>query len=160
MSRTTQIGWYNLKEDTEFHDASFETAAWYRNVLVKAGKYPIEVYDYREGAHPGGVEVISRGHSAYVYLEGTVTTDYFGTLFFGNPVGTYNEHKNTGRTANYTKSPYLFQIARDVAENPDTPYELFPKYEPRKTKFKFNGEESTTYGIYVRKGEESNGSEN
>ena len=40
-----QIGWFILKEDYEFEN-TFECAAWYERVKVKAGRYPMAVPDY------------------------------------------------------------------------------------------------------------------
>lgn len=50
MSKATQIGWYNLKEDRIFRN-TYECAAWYEDVFVKAGKYPVVVYDFRVLKH-------------------------------------------------------------------------------------------------------------
>ena len=44
---TKQIGWFILKEDTVFTN-TFECAAWYEMVSVKAGRYPMMVIDYKE----------------------------------------------------------------------------------------------------------------
>lgn len=46
MSRATQIGWYNLKEDKTVRCYA-ECPKYDHDVLVKAGSYPVEVYDIR-----------------------------------------------------------------------------------------------------------------
>jgi len=80
-----------LEKDKVFTN-TYETAAWYENVLVKAGKYPM----YKNLGNTG----VSGG--IYTSLEGTVVDDYFGSLFFGNPIGTYDTKKNAGNRSCYT----------------------------------------------------------
>ena len=136
MSKT-QIGWYNLKEDKIFMN-TFECAAWHEDVLVKAGRYPAVVYDMEIIPADCNVErlrnmVSARGGvgSAYAEMEGTIAGDYFQALWCGMPIGKPYECKNVGKPAKTSVDWYLYSIARDIAENPDTPWELFPEYEVR-----------------------------
>jgi len=149
-----QIGWFHLKEDTEF-DNTYECAAWYERVLVKAGKYPVVVYDYREKEREDGVEVDGHIGSAYVIMDGTITSDYFGAMFCGVPVGTYDNKQNAGKESSYSMHSYLYGIA-DAILNKNEIYmrkgewELFPEYEAREIKFEYDGEEHTTHGIFLK----------
>ena len=141
-----QIGWYNLKEDKVFYDNSYECAAWYENIAVKAGKYPVTVYDYRvrdDGKIQGHVSGV------YVTFEGTVVNDYFGSLYCGVPIGTYDCEKNKGKKSRYTMHSYFYSVADSILNNPDTPYELFPEYvaEPYTFISSIDGEEVTTHVI-------------
>ena len=144
----TQIGWYNLKEDKGFHYADYECAAWYENVEVKAGKYPVFVYDYRVLDKDG--EIGGHVNSAYVSMPGTIVSDYFGTLFCGNPISDYDEKKNAGKSSEYKTSSYLFMIADSILNKPDCPWELLPEYEAREIKFEYDGKPFTSHGIFVK----------
>lgn len=141
-----QIGWFILKEDTEYCDRGYECAAWYENILVKAGRYPIEAPKYRE-REDGRIE--AHVSSASIPLDGTITSDYFGTLYFGMPVGIYDEEKNKGKKSTYHMRPYLHSLAKHILSGCDE-YELLPEYEAREIKFDWDGEEHTTYGIFRR----------
>lgn len=146
MASKTQIGWFNLKEDTEFHDNGYECAAWSQNVLVKAGRYPIEVYDLKF-LDDGRIDFSCRG--VYISMEGTITTDYFPSMYCGVPVAPYDEHKNTGRKAEYHDYMYTYMLAELVMTD-DSTYELFPEYEARSHTFWSDtwNEEITTHDIY------------
>lgn len=131
---TRQIGWYHLKEDTVFTNY-FECAAWHENVLVKAGRYPIEVHNYHVYSDK---EVTG---DIYIPMEGIIKDDYFGALFCGMPIGHYDSDQNVGKEGYHHSRPYLFDIAKSIAEGDDT-YELFPEYEARMVEFKscYDGE--------------------
>lgn len=150
----TQIGWYNLKEDKEFCDRGYECAAWYENILVKAGKYPIVVYDFKTLENECGTEIDGHCSNASINMDGTIVDDYFGTLFCGVPVGTYDCKKNAGKESFYSFSRYLYSIAKEILNNPNTPYELFDEYEPKEIRFTsiFDGKEHITHGIFLKEG--------
>ena len=156
-----QIGWYYLKEDKVFCDNGYECAAWYENIAVKAGRYPITVVDYRvmhfdderRAKFNGQID----GHigSAYVTFNGTIVSDYFGSMFCGVPVGTYDCEKNKGQPSRYTMHIYLYSLAKDVYKGSDE-YELFPEYEVRTETYisDYDGKEHTSYDVFVKEQEE------
>lgn len=126
-----QIGWYTLKKDEVFTN-SFETAAWYEDVLVPAGKYPIYAYDVHY-IYDG--RMTSHIDGAYVCMEGTITSDYFGALFCGVPISGYDHEKNKGKSAKTSFFTYLSGVAEAVISGDDR-YELLPEFiakaqEPR-----------------------------
>lgn len=130
-----QIGWYNLREAKIFTN-TFETAAWYENVLVPAGRYPIEVIDYtvrhfkNEARKKFSGEVYGHIGGAYVYMDGTIVSDNFQSLFYGMPIGEpYDTAKNSGNPSRTHFFTYLYSLAESILHNPKTPYELFPEYE-------------------------------
>lgn len=155
-----QIGWYHLKEDKIFTN-EFETAAWYERVKVPAGKYPMEVSDYRVkhytddrrrryngciDGHCGGV---------YVHMDGVIVSDNFQSLFFGMPIGEpYNSAKNEGKPGQYNMFEYMYNIADSVLNDPESPYELFPEYEAREERFvsDYDGKAHTSHSIYLKEG--------
>jgi len=144
----TQIGWYNLPEKEVFTNY-FETAAWYENVEVEAGRYPIYMYDLEieeDGRLNGYIGTV------YVSLPGKVTDDYFGGLWCGVPFGSYDEHKHTGNEAHHTLDPYTYMVAEQIA-NGNSRYELFPEYEVRVEKEwvdDWDGKPRKLYDIYKK----------
>lgn len=153
MSKGTQIGWYHLREDKVFHNNQFETAAWYENIAVKAGKYPVYVYDIRfdeSGRMHGHID------SAFVCFDGVIVDDYFGTLFCGVPIGEYDTEKNKGNKASYSQHWYLYDIGDSRFDDANSPFELFPEYEARETYRYYrdywwgmeNYDKGNNYGVY------------
>ena len=106
-----QIGWLNLMEDKVFTDRGYECAAWWQDIAVKAGKYPMFI-DGKAVWDNGRVDGTAR---VTAELPGIVTSDYFGSLFCGVPVGTYDEKKNEGKEASYFWSAYAFSFAEWVS---------------------------------------------
>ena len=125
------MGYGVLSRDKVYHNDSFETAAWYENILVKAGKYPIYTeYD------PNGYNRFD----AYCRIEGEIVSDYFGTLFYGVPVGTYDNKKNAGKRSSCGMFLYSFMLA-DMVLDPNEgrgffdSYELAPGFSAAKEKY-------------------------
>ena len=142
--RFTQIGWFNLKEDKVFTDNGYECAAWHQDVLVKAGKYPVEVYDL---AWEKDGRISFRCHGVYTMMHGTIVSDYFQSMYCGVPIGKpYDSTKNAGKEADYHDYRYTYMITEDDG------FELFPEYEIREIKFVscVDGEERTTHEIYKK----------
>lgn len=133
MSKTTQIGWYNLKEDRVFRN-TYECAAWYQDVLVKAGKYPVIVYDFRVLKHDNpDFNNRIEGHisGTYTCMTGTIVSDEFGARFCGVPVGDYDNTKNAGKPSTHNMMMYMYSVADSVLNDTESPWELFPEYEAR-----------------------------
>lgn len=146
MGNFTQIGWYILKEDRVFRN-DYECAAWYEDVLVKAGRYPVEVYDLRF-YDDGRIDHSCGG--AYVSMDGEIVSDYFATMYCGVPVGKpYDTTKNKGKRSEHHGYWYLYDIAHKILDG-DTEFELLPEYEPREIHFEYNGEEHVTHGIFKK----------
>lgn len=106
-----QIGWLNLSEDKVFTDRGYECAAWWKNVAVKAGKYPMFI-DSKDIWDDGRVYGNARPTTE---LSGTIVSDYFGSMLCGVPVGTYDGNRNNGKEASYFWSDYAFSFAEWVA---------------------------------------------
>lgn len=138
-----QIGWFNLALDTVYRN-DFEFAAWYEEVEVKAGRYPIEVYDYREDSNH---EVEGHIRSAYVTMPGTIVSDYFAGHYCGVPISGYDTGKNAGKESSHTMQTYLYDLASSVLDGTDF-IELLPEYEAREIKFTYDGKEHVTHGIF------------
>ena len=142
----TTIGYFNLKEDTVFTNL-FSFAAWYEHVLVKAGKYPLEVHNFTVNEQG---EVRGYISSAYVTMPGVVTDDYFAAHCCGVPVSDYDGKKNAGKLSAYTAQHYLYEIADSVLHEKDSLFELLPEYEAREIHFTYQGNEETTHGIFLK----------
>lgn len=152
MKDSTQIGWYNLKEDRIFRN-TYECAAWYEDVLVKAGKYPMVVYDYRvrKSNNPNYNNEIE-GHigSVYIQMNGTVFYDEFGARFCGVPVGGYDNTQNVGKPSSHNMQVYMYIVADSIINDNESPFELFPEYEAKVIQTKYFGISINTYGIYMK----------
>lgn len=150
MSKPTQIGWYTLKADKVFRN-TYECAAWYEDVLVKAGKYPVVVYDLRVLEHQdrkynGMIE--GRIDGTYTHMDGTIVSDEFGARFFGVPVGDYDNSKNAGKPSSHSMMVYMYEVADSVLNDPESPWELFPEYAAKAIQGEWDGKPYTTHAIY------------
>ena len=150
----TQIGWFNLKEEHEYTN-TYECAAWYENVLVPPGRYPIEVYDFKvlhfddeaRASHNGRVDCyIGMG---YISMDGIITSDEFGARLFGVPVGDYDNYKNAGKKSSHTRHIYLYDIADSILDDPDSPYELLPGFKAERRTYGSEGEQFTFGDIFA-----------
>ena len=146
MSVWTQIGWYTVKEPRVAHKADFSFAAWWEDIELKPGRYPVNVPDVEIY---GSKELFAQG--AYVKIPGTTVQDYFAAHYCGMPVSDYDTKKNAGRASEYRIFDYLFDVAESVLSG-DSPYELFPEYEARKEDrvSMFDNTEYTSYGIFKK----------
>lgn len=155
-----QIGWFHLKEDHVFTN-TFECAAWYENVLVKAERYPLEVPDYRvddEGMIHGHIDMIGVG------LPGIITSDEFGARFCGVPIGSYDNTQNKGKESSHYYRQYLYAVADLIINGDESIYannyrefELLPEYEAREIRFIYDGKELITHGIFIKERRDSDG---
>lgn len=140
------IGTYQLKEDKVFQN-HYENAAWYEDVLVKAGAYPVEVYDY---CVMDDGEISGHCRGVYVDMPGTVVSDYFGSDHFGTPIGDYDTFQNAGNSSRHSLFSYMVFVAKSIIDG-DSAYKLDKGFEARPIQFKnYKGEEVTTYGIFKR----------
>jgi len=132
------IGYAVFDEDYVYHKADYECAAWYENVLIKAGKYPI--YRTSSPRH-------SEDYDGYIHYSGEIVSDYFGTLFCGSPIGTYDARKNAGKQTSFSSFIYDFMLARCILDNGGYVYgntnerfELLPGYEAFYEEYEWDGE--------------------
>ena len=153
MMEPLQIGWHELKKDTVMHNNDFPTAAWYEDILVKAGRYPIVVYNAQHGED--GRLSSSSPNGAYILYEGTIVDDNFQSLYYGMPISDYDGKKNAGKPSSYHPFYYMFMLASAVMSNPDE-FILLPEYEARDAEFvsTYDGKKYTTHDIYWCKAKE------
>ena len=153
-----QIGWFILHEDMEFTN-TYECAAWYENVLVKAGRYPMEVPDYKTKDTEWGKEVSGYIDMISVHLPGIITSDEFGARFCGVPFGAYDNYKNKGKESEYCFRQYLYGVASAILHPEDSlyanekyTYELLPEYEARDIHFisSLDGKEVNLWEIFEK----------
>ena len=151
-----QIGWFHLKESKVFRN-SFECAAWFEDVLVEPGKYPVIVHDYRVlSSEEKNFDRRIDGHcgGAYTRLPGTITADDFGSRFCGMPIGEYDGSKNVGKPGSHSMFAYLYQVASEILGDTDSPWELLPEYEAKEIRFESDGKEIVTHGIFLKEQKE------
>ena len=148
-----QIGWFTLKEDKLFFN-DFECAAWYEEVLVKAGRYPVVVYDFSVLKHESQkYNNRVEGHigGTYTTMPGTIVSDYFESRFYGMPFGKdYDTKQNVGKPARHNMFAYMYEIAESVLTNKDSPWELLPEFEAKQTEGEWQGEKHIYHNIYLR----------
>lgn len=136
---TKQIGWYNLKEDKVFTNYT-QWAAWWEDVKVKAGRYPVEVVNYK--ITESDIDIFNGsvdGHigSVYVKMEGVIVGGYDGDT--------------VGKESVHNMHSYMFNVCDSIMENPETPWELLPEYEIREGSFiNYEGEEMTVRKIHLK----------
>lgn len=112
-----QIGWYILPEDREFTN-TFEFAAWYERVLVPAGRYPAYATKMQGSDVDGFI---------YVYMDGTITSDYFAAHYCGVPISNYDCEKNKGKEGSHTMYAYAYSVAESIlSDSPE--WELLPGF--------------------------------
>ena len=137
---TKQIGWYNLKEDKVFTNYT-QWAAWFEDVEVKAGRYPVVVVDYR--INESDIDIFNGsvdGHisSVYVKMDGVIVGGYDG-----NTVGKESVHN---------MQCYMYNVCDSIMDDPETPCELLPEYEVREGTFfnHFTNADSTVRKIHLK----------
>lgn len=144
MSKSIQIGWYELKEDKEFLNNGFECAAWYEKIFVKSGKYPVYgQYQYHEREHCYTNEI--KSNSISCKLEGTITGDNFSSYFCGNLINIHQNEKIGQKSSHYLR-PYAFSIAEDILKG-NSNFVLLDEFEAKKVYFDYNGERHSTHEI-------------
>lgn len=145
MTEQFQIGWYNLEEDTVFTE-TFSYAAWYKKILVKAGKYPIMArqYTYNERLRKMTNEIKDHG-SIWISLEGDVVADDFSSHYGGVRVGSKID-QYVGQRETYVMTPYAHTVARSILEKgEDSPFSMIEPFKAEWVHFtSYSGEKLTT----------------
>ena len=149
-----QIGWIIQDKDEVVCNNSFECAAWYENIAIKAGRYPLKVLD----AHIDDDGRV-RGHIGFAYylIPGTIVSDNFQSLFCGMPIGkSYDGKQNAGKPTIYHSGTYMYNVAESIVEDRGE-YELLPEFEARAIDFIscIDGEKCRTHGIFKKEANEN-----
>ena len=142
-----QIGYINIKKEEVFTN-TFETAAWYEDIIVPAGRYPIYAEKFRYNEATNKIEPIIDGWITY-HIDGTIHSDNFQSLFCGVPFGeSYDGAKNKGKTATYHAQTYPYIIAKSIIEGRGD-FELLPEFEAITDNFisHYTGEKITVHKI-------------
>lgn len=141
-----------MKEDKIFRN-TYECAAWYEDVLVKAGRYAVLVYSFRVLKYDNEkYNNMIEGHigGTYTHMDGEIVSDEFGARYFGMPIGDYANSKNAGKPSSHSMMAYIHCVADSILNDLESPWELLPDYEAREIHGEWNGEQFTTYGLYKR----------
>ena len=146
-----QIGWYTVSEDTEYTDRGYECAAWFKRIMVKAGKYPVMAdkffYNEREKTKTNQLE----DRAISIKLTGTVTADDFAGRFCGNLIEGAEFNKYVGQDDSLYLTPYTHSVAHSILGGKSN-IELLDEFEAREIHFVsciFGKEEPcVTYGIF------------
>lgn len=140
----TQIGWYIVEKDTVFHNQNFSFAAWWEDIEVKAGKYPVYAYDMKVG-NDGRVT----SNQVYASMDGTIVADYFASHYYGMPISDYDTKKNAGEPSQYSVSTDTNAMAERIMQG-DGKWELLPEFELRKYEYLswYDNKVKTAHGIF------------
>jgi hypothetical protein len=140
-----QIGWYVLEKDEVFRN-QFDYAAWYEDVLVKAGKYPVwaRYYNFNERLRKEESHLKDFGN-IFISLPGIVVGDDFSPHYGGVAIGD-KSNVNTGKGSAYGWSPYAHSVAWSILEG-NTRYELIEPFKAEYVHFEYDGEQKTTTKI-------------
>ena len=107
-----QMGVYVLTEPKVFRN-NYECAAWYQDVEVPAGEYPM-------------IGVFEAGVLQWIVVgfTGTITGSDFTSFFGGNSFGKAKVDEDKGKEgrAGITARPY--EVANEIAEHPNTAWRL------------------------------------
>ena len=94
-----KCGVYIVPERVTVHKADFECAAWWQDITLEAGPYPVFA-DMRGGTLWFSVEI-----------PGIIAADYFQSLVCGRAIGAaYDTAKNAGQTTSYRVSVRDYQV--------------------------------------------------
>jgi len=147
------VGYYVVKEDEVFTDNGYACAAWFKKILVKAGRYAVMAgqYSYHERDKYYMDKLADRSLS--VKLPGTVVAADFQGRYFGKPIGGSDDasKKYLGETSSICLSPYAHATALAILEGTSS-IELLPEFEAREIPFEYEGKPNKTYGIFRKAG--------
>jgi hypothetical protein len=150
-----QIGWYNLEKDEVFRN-TYSYAAWYEDVLVKAGKYPVYAreYNFNERLRKYTSELKDFGNIVVV-LPGEVVGDDFSSHYGGVAV-TSKVDQGVGKKSEYMYHPYAHSLAHSILEGKSR-IELIAPFEAKYVHFisSIDNRECTTAKVYNTEMEES-----
>ena len=150
MDRRFQIGWYTVPKDKEYTDNGYECAAWYKRILVKAGRYPVMARKFQFHERERRMTDQLEDRTISIKLTGTVTADDFAGRFCGNLIDKENPKFNqyVGEESELYLSPYSHAVAKSIIEG-TSQIELLPQFQAREIHFEYNGEPKVTYGIFT-----------
>lgn len=99
------VGTVTLNREYAFRDASYETAAWWREIRCGPQTVPITAYDVEKGRVGGSV---------YAGFSGAVVEDYFPSLWGGVPVSSkpYDTRQHAGQQAEARWSCYAYEFVK------------------------------------------------
>ncbi len=95
-------GKFILDEDKEYRKG-YETASWYKTILVPAGEY----------------EITTNGYWTFIRLPGIVQKAYFPSSFGGMQYGSGDRPEEVGTKDSYCRQCYAYDIAKLFEDDPE-----------------------------------------
>lgn len=146
MTNSMQIGVFVLDKEEVFRN-TYETAAWYEDVKVQSGEYPvfaqIKHTDLTPKMSPGQIMDTSVG----CRLDGFVVGSDFSSLFHGSVI-TPKVDEKVGQESSHYLSRYAHSVAQSILESDNPRFRLNDDFHARKTFYIHKGELRNSYGIY------------
>jgi len=123
----TQIGVYVVYEAFDHTDRGYETASAYTTIRVEPGAYPVCVYTRWGAPEPG--KVLSSTDHVYVNFTGVCVAGYYNNRIgrHSNPNGAWH----VGDVLEHSLSDYVYNVAKEILGNPDSPYRLSEDFRAR-----------------------------
>lgn len=137
-----QIGWLIVKEG-EKGTLHYETASWYKELLLDVGKHPLYATFDSDSEIRGAIDT-----SIHASLEGTVLSDAFPSSYGGH-IFSSNLNKYVGQRDIWHYNPYSHALAHGLLDKTVGKIELLEGFEAREIPFvSYDGRNLVTYGIF------------
>ena len=133
-----QIGWLIVGEG-EKGTLHYETASWYKKLLLDAGKHPIYA-TFEESRND------AKDTSIHASVEGTVVSDAFPSSFGGN-IFSSNLNQHVGQRDTWHWTPYAHALAKGILEGDVKNVELLDNFRAVVKPFVYQGKNQITYDI-------------
>ena len=114
MNQTIKCGTFRVAENKTYHYAGFECAAWWEDIAVAAGEYPVHA-------------IVEQGRVRWfrVSLPGVIVEDFFPSLWVGTLVGKpYDYKRNAGKEASYHIQCHDYSVFDSIAHNVDSQWSI------------------------------------
>jgi hypothetical protein len=109
MLQSIDCGVYRVSEPIVYHYAGYECAAWWQDIRVEAGEYPVKAV-----LKDGRVENFS------VSLPGVIVADNCQSLWGGMPIGeSYYEKQNAGKPKSYHVHGRDYEVFQSINDRGD-----------------------------------------
>lgn len=106
------IGKLVLEKDQEF-TKTYECAAWFKRVLVKAGAYDL-IGVYKKNEYSSWHNITGEFERVYAELPGLVTGSNFSSYFCGNMIGNGKFNEDVGKEDSYYWTTQAYSLAHTI----------------------------------------------
>jgi len=113
MPDRIQCGTYRVRESTVYHHAGYECAAWWRDVRVESGDYPVFG------------NLVGSTFLFFVDLPGVIVADNFQSFFGGVAIGKgYDQNQNAGKPGTYSIYSQDYCVFASLKNGENSPWRI------------------------------------